>query len=311
MTVTLKLTRRSALIAGAVLPFAASLGSVPARAAADMKGPSTPIHYRFKLGGFEVTTLRAGTGPMENPQQTYGLNASPEEFAAVSAAAFVPADRSQNFFTPTIVNTGSELVLFDAGPNAAGTVAALEAAGYTPDQVDTVVITHMHGDHIGGLATEGQLTYPNARYVTGAIENNHWAAAGNENYDKLIKPIADQFTYLDDGGSVASGITAMAAYGHTPGHFVYHLESDGQRLVLTADMANHAVWSIGRPDWEVRFDMDKPAAIETRKRILGMLAADRVPFIAYHLPSPAVGYVEADGEGFRHVPAGYQLMLNG
>jgi glyoxylase-like metal-dependent hydrolase (beta-lactamase superfamily II) len=308
--VTIRITRRSALIAGAVLPFATTMGAGVARAAAEMKGPSTPIHYRAQLGRFEVTTLRAGTGTSENPQETFGLNATPEEFAAVSAAAFIPADRSQNFFNPTVVNTGSELVLFDTGPSAEGTLAALEAAGYSADQVDTVVITHMHGDHIGGLATEAGLTYPNARYVTGAIENNHWAAAGNENYDRLIKPIADQFTYLDDGGSVASGITAIAAYGHTPGHFVYHLESDGQRLVITADMANHAVWSIGRPDWEVRFDMDKPAAIGTRKRILGMLAADRVPFAAYHLPTPAIGYVEAVGEGFRHVPVGYQLMLN-
>ena len=308
---TFKISRRSALIAGAVLPFAAGIGVAPARAAAEMKGSSTPIHYRFKLGGFEVTTLRAGTGQMEEPQKTYGLNATPEEFAAVSAAAFVPFDRSQNFFTPTLVNTGTELVLFDAGPNAAGTTAALQAAGYTPDQVDVVVITHMHGDHIGGLATEGVLTYPNARYVTGAIENDHWAAAGNENYDKLIKPIADQFTYLDDGGSVASGITSVATYGHTPGHFAYHLESDGQRLLITGDMANHAVWSIGRPDWEVRFDMDKPAAIETRKRVLAMLAAERVPFAAYHLPSPAIGYVEATADGYRHIPVGYQLMLNG
>jgi glyoxylase-like metal-dependent hydrolase (beta-lactamase superfamily II) len=306
---TFKLSRRSALLAGAVMPFAASLGAAPARAAADMLGSSTPVHMRFKLGGFEVTTLRAGTGTSEKPQETFGLNATPEEFAAVSAAAFIPADRSQNFFTPTVVNTGSELVLFDAGPSAAGTTAALAAAGYSPEQVDVVVITHMHGDHIGGLATEGTLTYPNARYVTGAIENNHWAAAGNENYDKLIKPLADRFTYLDDAGSVASGITAMAAFGHTPGHFVYHLESEGQRLVLTADLANHAVWSIGRPDWEVRFDMDKPAAVATRQRVLGMLATDRVPFVAYHLPSP--GYVEATATGFRHVPVGYQFMLNG
>lgn len=304
-----KISRRTALLAGAALPLVAGLGAAPVRAAAELKGASTPIHYRFTHGAFEVTALRAGTSPMDNPQQTYGLNATPEEFAEVSAAAFIPADRSQNFFTPTLVNTGSELILFDAGLNPAGTTAALAAAGHTPDEVDIVVVTHMHGDHIGGIAGEAGVTFPNARYVTGAIENDHWSAAGNEGYDRIIRPLADQFTYLDDGGEVVSGITAMAAYGHTPGHMVYHIESEGQRLLVTADMANHAVWSVGRPDWEVRFDMDKPAAIETRRRILGMLAADRVPFLAYHLPFPAVGYVEPQGDGFRHIPVGYQLML--
>ncbi len=306
---TLRLSRRNALFAGAMLPLAATLGAAPARAAAEMKGASTPIHYRFALGGFEVTRLLAGQGQMENPQQTFGLNVSEEEFAAVSAAAFVPADKSLNGFQPTVVNTGSELVLFDTGLNPEGLLTALTAAGYAAEDVDVVVITHMHGDHIGGIAGESGPTFPNARYVTGAIENNHWAAAQNENYERLIRPLAEQFTYLDDGGTVAPGITAMAAFGHTPGHFVYHLESEGERLVLTADLANHAAWSVERPDWEVRFDMDKEAAIASRKSVLGMLAAERVPFAAYHLPFPGVGYVEADGENFRYIPASYQLLL--
>jgi glyoxylase-like metal-dependent hydrolase (beta-lactamase superfamily II) len=305
------LTRRSALAAGAFLPVAATLGVGPARAAAEMKGASTPIHYRFRLGAFEVTTLLAGTALNEEPRKSYGLNVPDDEFAAVSAAAFIPADRAQNFYTPTLVNTGSELILFDAGPNAAGTGKALAAAGYTPDQVDVVVVTHMHGDHINGLVGESVPAYPNARYVTGAVENNHWSAAGNENYEKAIRPLLDKFTFLDDGGAVASGITAMAAFGHSPGHTVFHLESGGQRLVLTADLANHAVWSIARPDWEVRFDMDKPAAAASRKRVLGMLAADRIPFVAYHLAFPAAGYVETAPGGFRHVPTSYQLLLNG
>ncbi len=305
-----QLSRRSTLLMGAVLPLAGALGTSRAFAAAEMKGPSTPIHYRFKLGDFEVTTLQAGTSVNEEPQKTFGLNVTPEEFAAASAAAFIPANRSQSFFTPTVVNTGKELVLFDAGISAAGTLAALSAAGYTADQVDVVVVTHMHGDHIGGLLNEGALTFPNARYVTGAIENNHWAGAGNENYDKVIRPIADRFTFLDDGGAAVSGITAIAAFGHTPGHFVYNIESAGQRVIVTADLANHAVWSLANPDWEVRFDADKPAAAATRRKVLGMLAADKVPFIGYHLPFPGVGYVEAAGNGFRHVPAGYQLMLN-
>ena len=108
---------------------------------------------------------------------------------------------------------------------------------------------------------------------------------------------------------ILPGITAMLAAGHTPGHMVFQLESAGQRLLLGADMANHYVWSLAHPDWEVRYDMDKAQAAQTRRRLLGMLAADRVPFIGYHMPFPGVGFVEAVGEGFRFVPHSYQMML--
>lgn len=304
----LNLTRRTALMAGATLPFAAALPA-PARAAAEMKGAAMPGFHRFKLGEFEVTTLLVGSRPMEKPQETFGLNATPEDFAALAQANFLPADMSQNFFTPTLVNTGAELVLFDTGLAPEGITGALAAAGYTPDQVDVVVLTHMHGDHIGGLSGEAGATFANARYVTGSIEHNHWAAAGNEGFDAKVKPLSDKMTMLEDGGSVAAGITALAAFGHSPGHMAYHLESGGKRLAITADTVNHYVFSMQRPDWEVRFDMDKAAGAATRKQVLGMIAADRIPFIGYHMPFPAVGFVEAQGEGFRFVPASYQLML--
>ena len=304
----LNLTRRTALMAGATLPFAAALPA-PARAAAEMKGAAMPGFHRFKLGEFEVTTLLVGSRPMEKPQETFGLNATPEDFAALAQANFLPADMSQNFFTPTLVNTGAELVLFDTGLAPEGITGALAAAGYTPDQVDVVVLTHMHGDHIGGLAGEAGATFANARYVTGSIEHNHWAAAGNEGFDAKVKPLSDKMTMLEDGGSVAAGITALAAFGHSPGHMAYHLESGGKRLAITADTVNHYVFSMQRPDWEVRFDMDKAMGAATRKQVLGMIAVDRIPFIGYHMPFPAVGFVEAQGEGFRFVPASYQLML--
>ncbi len=101
----------------------------------------------------------------------------------------------------------------------------------------------------------------------------------------------------------------MAAHGHTPGHTAFHIESDGKRLLLGGDFCNHYVVSLQRPDWHVRFDMDKEGAVATRKKILGMLAADKIPFTAYHMPFPAVGYVENKDGGFRYVPASYQLNL--
>lgn len=307
------LSRRQALLAGATMPLAATFLPGAVKAQETMQGSGFAPWNRFKLGSFEVTTLLVGSRPLENPQETFGTNASAEEFAALSEANFIPADKSQNFFTPTVVNTGAEIILFDTGLAAEGTLAALSAAGMTPDMVDVVVITHMHGDHIGGLmGADGTTpTFANARYVTGAVEHNAATEAGDEGFMKNVAPLNDRFTFLDDGGSPASGITAVAAFGHSPGHMVYQIESDGQRLMVTADTANHYVWSLQRPDWEVRFDRDKAAAAATRKAVFGQIAADRIPFIGYHMPFPGIGYVEAAGEGFRYVPASYQLMLNG
>lgn len=305
------LSRRQALLAAASMPFAAPLLSRPSLARAEMQGSGFAPFHRFKLGSFEVTTLLVGTRAGEKPQEIFGMNASREDFAALSAASFIPTDKAQFFFTPTLVNTGAELVLFDTGLAAEGTLAALTAAGIAPDQVDVVVLTHMHGDHIGGLmGADGTTpTFANARYVTGSVEHNHWSGAANEGFDKNVKPLNAKITFLDDGGSPASGITAMSAFGHSPGHMVYQVESDGQRLAITADTANHYVWSLQKPDWEVKFDADKAAAAAARKQVFGMIAADRIPFVGYHMPFPSVGYVERLGEGFRYVPASYQLDL--
>ena len=302
------LTRRHVLATAATLPFAAAIPGT-ARAAAPMMGVASTRFNRVKLGGFEVTTILAGTRTVPDPQNIFGMNASAEAFAAASEAAHIPTDAAQFFFTPTLVNTGNELVLFDTGLNAEGTTAALEQAGYTADQVDIVVITHMHGDHIGGLMAGDAPTFPNARYVTGAKEFDAWATMDNEGFETKVRPLAEQMTMLDDGSGVVSGITAMAAFGHTPGHMTYMLESEGKQLLVAADFANHYVWSLGYPDWEVKFDMDKSAAAKTRRDILDMLATDQLPFIGYHMPWPGTGFVETRGEGYTYVPTSYQLML--
>ncbi|MGC1497125.1 MAG: MBL fold metallo-hydrolase [Sulfitobacter sp.] len=303
-----KLSRRSALVGAAALPFAASLAA-PARAAAPIVGAASAPFQRVSLGGFDVTTILAGSRAVEGPHNIFGMNVDDETFNSVSADAGLPTDAAQFFFTPTVVNTGAELVLFDTGLSADGTLAALQAAGYSADQVDIVVLTHMHGDHIGGLMQGDAPTFPNARYVTGQVEYDAWAKAENEGFDTKVKPLADQMTFLDDGGSVASGITAMAAFGHTPGHMAYMIESNDKQLVLGADFANHYVWSLAHPDWEVKFDMDKGAAAATRRTLLDMLAADKIPFVGYHMPWPAYGYVEKSGDGFGYVPHSYQLLL--
>jgi len=302
------LTRRHVLASAAALPLAAATTGA-ARAAAPMMGVASTRFNRVTLGNFEVTTILAGTRTVPDPQNIFGMNVSADAFAEASQAAHIPTDAAQFFFTPTVVNTGSELVLFDTGLNAEATTAALEQAGYTADQIDVVVITHMHGDHIGGLMAGDAPAFRNARYVTGAQEFDAWAAMDNDGFETKVRPLAEQMTMLDDGGSVASGITAMAAFGHTPGHMTYMLESEGKQLLVAADFANHYVWSLGYPDWEVKFDMDKAAAAKTRRSILDMLAADQVPFIGYHMPWPGTGFVEKQGEGYTYVPTSYQLML--
>ncbi len=291
------------------MPLAASL-PLSARAQAPQMGAALPPYRRFKLGAFEVTTLLAGTRTVPDPHTIFGLNATDEEFEAASEAAFIPADAAQFFFTPTLINTGSDLILFDTGLNPAGITAALEAAGYSADQVSRVVITHMHGDHIGGIY-DGAPTFANAAYSTGSVEMDHWDMSGNEGFEGKIRPLQDQFDLLEDGSDVTSGITAMAAFGHTPGHMAFHVESEGERLILGADFANHYVYSLANPDWEVLYDADKAQAAETRRTLLGMMAADRVPFIGYHMPFPALGYVAAKDSNFEYVPASYQMMIEG
>ncbi|MDU8928875.1 MBL fold metallo-hydrolase [Alisedimentitalea sp. MJ-SS2] len=304
------ITRRATLMGAAALPLA-TVAASPAFAAAEMLGIATTRFNRFKLGSFEVTALLAGTRTVPGPQNIFGMNVSAEDFAAASAAANIPTNKAQFFFTPTVVNTGSELILFDTGLNAGGISGALKAAGYMPDQIDKVVLTHMHGDHIGGMMNQGSPTFNNAAYVTGAAEFDAWDMAGNEKFEANVRPVADNMAMLDDGGSVTSGITAMAAFGHTPGHMTYMLESEGQQLLIAADFANHYVWSLAYPDWEVKFDRDKAMAAQTRRKVLGMLAADNIPFIGYHMPWPAMGYVETRGDGFHYVAASYQMMMDG
>lgn len=316
------INRRNLLMTGTAA--GASALALPALGKAPMLGASRPSFRRVTLGGFEVTTLLDGAVPVPGPQPIFGGNTSMEEVEGLLTENNLPADQMEFTFLPVLVNTGDSLVLFDTG-NGEGARPArgllsqrIAEAGYSADQVDTVVLTHMHPDHIGGLIEGGTAAFPNATYAVGAIEYDFWnstdrvgtQAEGIHTALQGLKPvIGEKLTMLNPGDSVTSGIEAVAAHGHTPGHMAYHIESDGARLMLTGDSANHFVLSLQRPDWEVRFDMDKAGAAATRRELFGMLASENMAFSGYHMPFPAMGYVEAHGDGFVYVPASYQMNL--
>lgn len=325
------ISRRALFLAAGVSTLAAPLVLNRAAAFAQSDTDATdmrvsPLEIRsFKLGSFRVLVVRDGMRASGAPSETFGINQSADAVGALLAENFLPADQFVNSFAPTLVDTGSEVVLFDTGMGEGGREAGmgrllegLKYAGYTPDQISVVVITHMHGDHIGGLMEGGKPAFPNARYVAGRTEYDFWvnpermgtpAEQGHQGVLAKVQPLAEKLTFIEDGGVVVPGITGLDAFGHSPGHMIFRVESEGRAIILTADTANHYVLSLQRPDWEVRFDMDKAQAAATRKKVFDMIATDKLAFIGYHMPFPAAGFVEKAGEGYRFVPVSYQFDI--
>jgi glyoxylase-like metal-dependent hydrolase (beta-lactamase superfamily II) len=252
---------------------------------------------------------------------------------ALAAANRIEADRYEHPFTPTVVNTGKELVLFDTGNGSLSAeneqlkgrlppgnlVARMGAAGYKPEDVDVVVITHGHPDHIGGLTKGGVPVFPKARYVFGAADFDFWKKGENvrearkfnrELYVKICLPLADRATFIKPGDDVVSGIRAVDCFGHSPGMLGFHLASEGKQLLIWADTCGHYVMSLQRPDLHLDVDDDKEKAAATRKRILDMVVSEGLFVAGFHMmPFPGLGYVEKAGGAYRWVPHSYQLDL--
>lgn len=313
-------TRRTTLKAAAAGTAALALPQVMTRAAhaaAPLMEPTVQSVHREKLGEFDLVTVLDATVMRDGLHPTFGQDQPAEDMAALLIENKLPIDRAEFYFTPVLINTGREVVLFDTGlgGDAGQTARHLAAAGYAADAVDVVVLTHFHPDHIGGLSGRGGApTFPSARYVAPEAEYAFWTGDVPERLARVsnlvegkVVPLRDRMTMVSDDGEVVPGIRAVAAHGHTPGHTAFHIESGGRRLLLTADTANHFVASLQRPDWQVRFDMDKDAAAATRKRLFDMVATDGIPFSGYHMPFPAVGFVEKMGPGYRYIPETYQL----
>lgn len=320
-------SRRQFLMGAAGAAATAGLLAKPhdvALAAAPLLGVMRPSVYRFKLGNFEVTQILDGFVQNSGPHPNYGNNQTAEVVQAYATANRLPSTRFENTFTNTIVNTGKELVLFDTGngpermPTAGKLLPLLDSAGIKPEQIDVVVLTHGHPDHIGGLVVASKPAFPNARYVFGEVEFEYWRKgesiaearkANREQFMKVAVPLGEKATFVKGEAEVVAGIRAIEASGHSPGHMAYHIESEGRRLLLWADVTNHYVMSLQQPEWHTGADHDKDGGVATRKRILDMVATDRIAAIGYHMPFPAVGFVEKTGGSYRWLPASYQMNL--
>jgi glyoxylase-like metal-dependent hydrolase (beta-lactamase superfamily II) len=323
------LTRRS-LAASALAALALPFGLVrPAAGKAALLGATNPTHHRFRLGGFEVTTILDAEAVIDGPWPIVGEDRERSEVERLMRENRLPPARFKPGFTPTLVNTGREIVLFDTGngavgfaprPNGGRLAGLLRPAGFAPEDIDVVVITHCHSDHIGGLLEGRNPLCPKARYVVGAAEYAFWkddarlAAPAESNERKSafvfrdnLLPLVERTTFVKSGDVIVPGITAVAAFGHTPGHLAFHVEDSGRRMLVWGDCAHHEVASLAHPEWHAFFDMDKAEGAATRRRIYDMAATDEVLVAGYHTTFPSLGYVARQGSGYRWIPLTYQL----
>ncbi len=319
-------SRRSLLgvAAGAgALAAAGGISFLPAAAQAAAPKAGTPQAgaLRYKVGDFEVTALLDGYLDI-TPELVIGY--SEDEGQRMRDEALVEGNALRIPVNAYLVNTGDKLILVDSGtsdalgPTMGRLPTALAAAGVTPEQIDAVLITHMHPDHLfGTIDGEGNKVFANAELILPEVDNAFWYddAAMNGAPDQF-KPFflgarraaeaykSTQTLYSGDK-EILPGIHSLALPGHTPGHNGYIFDSNGETLIIAADIVHMAVYQFERPDWGIGFDIDPGQAVETRKKFLDRAASDKVLFAGAHIPFPGMGRVVKSGEGYRFVPAAW------
>ena len=309
-----------ALVGGALVavPSAAS-------AAAPQVRTQAPGFYRAMLGDFEITALSDGTVDLDVAK----LLAEPAaKTDAAMARSFVhgPLETSVNAY---LVNTGTKLILVDAGagtlfgPTLGKLLASLQAAGYAPEQVDDIFLTHMHPDHVGGLSADGQRVFPNATLHAAKREADFWLSQAN--LDKApdaskgffqgamasVNPYvaAGKFQPFEADGEPVTGLRTIASRGHTAGHTSYLVESKGQRLLVVGDLIHVASVQFADPGVTIAFDSDAKAAAASRATLFAQAAKEGDLVGAAHLQFPGLGHLHAAGKSWQWVPANYSTEL--
>ena len=284
------------------------------------------VYYRKQLGDFEITALTDGTIPL--PYDKMLAHITPAEVSQLVAEGFnsLPVETSINSY---LINTGSKLILVDAGsgslfsPYGGRLISNLKTAGYAPEDIDVVLLTHLHGDHSGGLTDpNGGRLFPNATVYLDKADRDYRfdataeAAAPDNQKSMFPQSRASIAPYeaagkevLFTGGDVQlfPGITTIAAHGHTPGHTLYSIESKGQRLIIAGDLLHVAEVQLPRPDVTISFDADEAAAAIDRKKFLAQFANDRTMIAAAHIAFPGIGNLKIVGSGFQWYPVPYSL----
>jgi len=310
------------LMLAAIAGFA--MAQAPAFAAAPLAKTNAPAHFRMMLGDFEVTAVSDGT--VDLPVNTL-LKQTPAQVDKALARSFLksPLETSVNVY---LVNTGAKLVLIDTGagalfgPTLGKLMANLKAAGYQPEQIDEVYISHLHPDHVGGLAPTGAAAFPNAVVRVDKRDADFWlseenmqkAAEANKGFFQgamaSLKPYvaAKRLHPFDGSMELTPGIKSQASHGHTVGHTTYVVESRGQKLVLVGDLIHVAAVQMDDPSVTIAFDSDHKEAAKQRLSTFNAVAKDKTLMAASHLPFPGIGHLRSVGKSFQWVPTNYTQL---
>jgi glyoxylase-like metal-dependent hydrolase (beta-lactamase superfamily II) len=284
--------------AGIALAFTAFAAAVHAAGPGPI--PTAPGVVNFRVGALQLTALRDNRFFIPNDGKTFGVGEPTAAVSAVLAKAGAPGDHLTLGVDALLVRTGGRIVLIDtgAGPKAGGKlIESLAEAGVRPDQVTDVLITHSHGDHVGGLVgADGKPAFPKAVVRMSKAE---WAfLQANAGAKALVAAITPQVQAFEPGGEVAPGIVSVAIVGHTPGHTGYEIVSGKDRLLDIGDTAHSSIVSLAKPAWVIEFDTDAKLGRAARQAELARLAKSRETIFAPHFPFPGVGRVEAKGDGY-------------